>query len=51
MTRRLMIRLEAEADIAQAFNWCEARVSGLGSEFLRVAVFNSIPRNHDVYRC
>ncbi len=51
MTRQLIIRPEAEADIAQAFDWSEARVSGLGSEFLRVpdATFNSILRNHDIY--
>ncbi len=51
MTRRLIIRPEAETDIAQAFSWYEDRVSGLGSEFLRVldATFNSILRNHDVY--
>ncbi len=51
MTRRVIIRPEAETDIAQAFSWYESRVSGLGSEFLRVldATFNSILRNHDVY--
>jgi plasmid stabilization system protein ParE len=51
MTRQLIIRPEAEADIAEAFSWYEARVSGLGSVFLRVpdAAFNSILRNHDVY--
>lgn len=51
MTRELIIRPEAEADIAQAFGWYEARVSGLGSEFMLVldATFNSILRNHDLY--
>jgi len=51
MIRELIIRPEAEADIAQAFDWYEARVSGLGSEFLLAldAAFNSIVRNHDLY--
>ncbi len=51
MIRQLIVRPEAEADIAEAFSWYEARLSGLGSEFLRVldATFNSILRNHDVY--
>jgi toxin ParE1/3/4 len=42
MSRELIIRPEAEADIAEAFGWYEARVSGLGSEFLLVldAAFN-----------
>lgn len=47
MTRQLIIRPEAEADIAQAFDWYEARVAGLGSEFLLVldAALSSILRN------
>jgi plasmid stabilization system protein ParE len=51
MTRSLIVRPEAEADIAQAFHWYEARVPGLGSEFLLVfdATFNSILRNHLLY--
>ena len=51
MTRSLIVRPEAEADIAQAFDWYEARVTGLGSEFLLVldATFNSILRNHLLY--
>lgn len=51
MSRELIIRPEAEADIAEAFGWYEARISGLGSEFLLVldAVFNSILRDPDVY--
>jgi plasmid stabilization system protein ParE len=51
MSRELIIRPEAEADIAQAFGWYEARVSGLGSEFLLVldAAFNSIVRNPNLY--
>ncbi len=30
MTRKLVIRPEAEADLAEAFEWYEARVTGLG---------------------
>lgn len=51
MSLELIIRPEAEADIAEAFDWYEARVRGLGSEFLLVldAIFNSIIRNHPIY--
>jgi toxin ParE1/3/4 len=51
MSRELIIRPEAEADIASAFGWYEARVSGLRSQFLLVldAVFNSIVRDPNVY--
>lgn len=51
MNRDLIIRPEAEADIAQAFDWYEARVEGLGSEFLLVldAAFHSIVRSPDSY--
>ncbi len=34
MTERLLIRPEAEADLAEAFAWYEARRDGLGHEFL-----------------
>ena len=51
MNLELIIRPEAEADIAEAFDWYENRVPGLGSEFLLVldALFNSILRNHLIY--
>lgn len=51
MSLELIIRPEAEADIAEAFDWYEARVSGLGSQFLLVldAVFSSILRDPNVY--
>ena len=47
MSRRLIVRPEAEAEMAEAFDWHEDRVSGLGSEFLLCvdAVFSSILRN------
>jgi plasmid stabilization system protein ParE len=51
MNFELIIRPEAEADIAEAFDWYETRVPGLGSEFVLVldALFNSILRNHLIY--
>jgi len=47
MSRRLIVRPEAEAEMADAFDWYENRVPGLGSEFLLCvdAVFSSILRN------
>jgi len=47
MSRELIIRPEAETDLLEAFNWYEARVPGLGSEFLHAidALLNSILRN------
>ena len=47
VNRRLILRPEAEAEMADAFHWYEERVSGLGGEFLFCvdAVFNSILRN------
>ena len=52
MSLDLIIRPEAEADIAEAFDWYETRVSGLGSEFLLIldALFNSILRNPFTYQ-
>ena len=35
MTARLVVRRAAEADIAAAAQWYEARASGHGAEFLR----------------
>jgi plasmid stabilization system protein ParE len=34
MRRRLIIRPEAEAELAEAFDWYERRVPGLGADFL-----------------
>ncbi len=59
MSRRLIVRPEAEAEMTVAFDWCEDRVSGLGSEFLLCldAVFNAIlhspqqyPQAHKIVR-
>jgi len=51
MIPELIISPEAEVDIAEAFDWYDTQVHGLGSEFLLVldALFNSILRNHLVY--
>ncbi|MBM4310248.1 MAG: type II toxin-antitoxin system RelE/ParE family toxin [Deltaproteobacteria bacterium] len=47
MSRRFIVRPEAEAEMAEAFDWYENRVPGLGSEFLLCvdAVFNAILRS------
>lgn len=34
MTRRLVVRAEAEADLAEAFDWYEDKREGLGADFL-----------------
>jgi plasmid stabilization system protein ParE len=46
MSRRLVVRPEAEAEMASAFEWYEDRVPGLGSQFLLCvdAVLRSILR-------
>ena len=51
MSRELIIRPEAEADLAEAFEWYETHVPGLGSEFIRTvdSLFNSIIRNPQAY--
>jgi toxin ParE1/3/4 len=47
VSRRLIVRPEAEAEMTDAFDWYEERVPGLGQEFLLCvdAVFNSIRRS------
>jgi toxin ParE1/3/4 len=35
MTPRFIVRSPAEADVAEAFEWYEQRIPGLGLEFLR----------------
>lgn len=47
MTLELIVRPEAESELADAFDWYEDRVSGLGSDFLLNvdAAFHSILRN------
>jgi hypothetical protein len=59
MSRRLIVRPEAELELRAAFNWYEDCTSGLGSDFLLCvdAVFHAIqrapqqyPRVHSVVR-
>jgi len=59
MSRRLIVRPEAELELSAAFNWYEDCTSGLGSDFLLCvdAVFHAIqrapqqyPRVHSVVR-
>jgi plasmid stabilization system protein ParE len=47
MSRRLIVRPEAEAEMAEAFDWYEQRLPGLGSEFLLCvdAVLHAILRD------
>ena len=51
MMGRLNIRPEAETELAEAFDWYEARAPGLGFEFIRSvdSIFNSITRNPLAY--
>ena len=46
MSRRLIIRPEAEDELADALGWYEKHAFGIGDEFLRSvdAVFNAIVR-------
>lgn len=51
MSRRLIVRPAAEAEMGDAFDWYEDRVPGLGSEFLLCvdAVFSAILRSPQQY--
>lgn len=51
MSRELVVRPEAQADLAQAFDWYESRTAGLGLDFIRAVdgLFNSILRNPLMY--
>jgi plasmid stabilization system protein ParE len=51
MSRELIVRPEAETELAQAFEWYESRIPGLGLDFIRVVdrLFNSILRNPLMY--
>ena len=51
MSRTLIIRPEAEAEMAEAHDWYEERASGLGAEFLvsADACFKSILHNPHMY--
>jgi plasmid stabilization system protein ParE len=47
MSRQLIVRPEAEAEMTDAFDWYEERVPGLGSDFLLCvdAAFSAILRS------
>jgi len=47
VSRELIVRPEAEAELGEAFDWYESRVNGLGAEFLLAidATLASIARN------
>jgi plasmid stabilization system protein ParE len=51
MIRRIALRPEAEAEIAESIDWYEARGKGLGSEFLRAvdAAIANVVRNPAAY--
>jgi len=51
MKRALIIRPEAERDLAEAYQWYESQLAGLGSDFLlRLdATLSSIQRTPDLY--
>ncbi len=51
MTRRLILRSEAESDVEVAYRWYEERQPGLGAEFLRAVEANlsSIERDPELY--
>lgn len=51
LTRKLLIRPEAESDIADAYNWYRVQAEGLSGEFLRAvdACLSSIEREPLAY--
>lgn len=51
VTRQILVRPEAEAEVQQAFDWYEEQSEGLGLEFLRAieACLSGITRNPFAY--
>ena len=51
MSREFIVRPEAEAELAEAFEWYESRIPGLGLDLIRPVdgPFNSILRNPLLY--
>lgn len=51
MARELIIRPDAESELAEAFGWYEDQVSGLGADYLNVveAALLGIKRNPETY--
>lgn len=47
MTRKIIVRPEAEAEVQAAFDWYEEQSDGLGFEFLRAmeACLSGVTRN------
>jgi len=52
MKKPLIVRAEAEADLAEAYQWYEQRIRGLGPQFLLCvdAVMASIERNPQLFK-
>ena len=51
ITREILVRPEAEAEVQQAFDWYQEQSEGLGLEFLRAieACLSSVSRNPFAY--
>ncbi len=51
VTRQIIVRPEAEAEVQQAFDWYEEQSKGLGLEFLRAieACLSGVTRNPFAY--
>lgn len=51
VTRQILVRPEAEAEVGQAFDWYEEQSEGLGLEFLRAidACLSGVLRNPFAY--
>jgi plasmid stabilization system protein ParE len=52
MNRKLILRPEAEAELAEAVDWYETRGKGLGADFMRAvdATMATIHRSPDQYQ-
>jgi plasmid stabilization system protein ParE len=52
MNRRVILRPEAEAELAEAIDWYESRGKGLGADFMRAvdAAMAVIERNPEQYQ-
>jgi plasmid stabilization system protein ParE len=52
MNRKLILRPEAEAELAEAIDWYESRGKGLGADFMRAvdAAMAAIERNPERYQ-
>jgi plasmid stabilization system protein ParE len=52
MNRKVILRPEAEAELAEAIDWYESRGKGLGADFMRAvdAAMAAIERNPEQYQ-